>query len=262
MARPTRRDLAHIDAFIVDLDGTTYLGDRLIPGAKIFFRRLHAANKRYAFYTNNSSKSAEAYRRKLTRLGIPTTCEQIITSTDATIMWLQSRRDRRRIYPVGTRSFEREFAQAGFELTERRPDWVVVGFDNTLTYKKVDIACRLLRNGARFVATHPDLVCPTPTGPIPDCGAITAMITAATDIKPTVCGKPSATMLRAAMRRLKSTRKNTAIIGDRLYTDIRMGKDHNITTILTLTGEATAATAQRSPHRPDYVVKTLADIPL
>lgn len=260
MPRSKTLNLPTIDAFIIDLDGTTYLGDRLIGAAASFFRRLRAADKRYAFYTNNSSKSGEAYRRKLTRLGVPVTREQIITSTDATIAWLNGRRNGQRIYPVGTKSLSRELARAGFILTDERVDSVVAGFDRTLTYAKVETACRLIRAGARFVATHPDLLCPTPAGPVPDCGAITAMLTAATGVKPIVCGKPSRSMLRTAMQRLGTTRRRTAIIGDRLYTDIRMGADCGVTTILVLTGEATRAAARTSPYRPDHIVDRLADI--
>lgn len=261
MPRSKTLSLPAIDAFIIDLDGTTYLGDHLIPGAALFFRRLRTAGKRYAFYTNNSSRSGDAYRRKLTGLGVPVTREQIITSTDATIAWLNGRPNgQRRIYPIGTKSFERELTRAGFTLTDRRVGSVVAGFDRTLTYAKVETACRLIRSGARFVATHPDLLCPTPTGPVPDCGAITAMLTAATGVEPIVCGKPSRAMLRTAMQRLGTTRRRTAIIGDRLYTDIRMGADCGVTTILVLTGEATRAAARTSPYRPDHIVDRLTDI--
>ena len=142
-----KRPIEKLRAFIVDLDGTTYLGDHLIPGADRFFHRLREAGKRYVFYTNNSSATPTMYLRKLRGLGIPVRPENVLTSATATIMYLKRRGRGRRVFPLGTRSFENHLRREGLVLTDRRPDYVVLGFDKTLTYHKLDTACRLVREG-------------------------------------------------------------------------------------------------------------------
>jgi HAD superfamily hydrolase (TIGR01457 family) len=259
----THRPLDHLSAYIIDLDGTVYLGNRLIPGVLPFFDRAAAAGKRFCFYTNNSSATPRYYAAKLRRLGVPAKAEHILTSAVATIMYLKKRNRGRRVYVLGTRSFENHLRREGFVLTDQRPDYVVLGFDKTLTYRKVERACRLILNGVAFVATHPDLVCPTPEGDIPDTGSMIAMIEAATKVRPTVIGKPHKTMLRMALDLLGAKASQTAIVGDRLYTDIKMANDHGLTSILVLSGETKRAPRKGAADlRPDYTFKRLGDLPV
>ena len=254
-------DLGAVRAFLLDMDGTIYLGDRLLPGAQEFLTRLKETNRPYLFFTNNSSRDAAEYAEKLTRLGVATQPEQVLTSGQATVDYLTRQLAAQKVFALGTPSFEREIVAGGLALVEQgaqpsagRPDAVVLGFDMTLTYDKVRWACHWILEGVPFVASHPDLVCPTPAGPIPDCGAMTAMITAATGVEPRVIGKPYPAMAQAGLHRLGVVPQDTAIVGDRLYTDMAMGHQAGLHTILVLSGEATQADVDQAHPAPDLVV--------
>ncbi len=251
--------LAQLQGFVLDLDGTVYLGDHLLPGAADFFHALRARDKRWIFLTNNSSTDADHYAKKLTRLGIPTESKDILTSGDATIDYLRSLAIHR-VFLLGTPILEANFHQAGFRLTNRRPDAVVLGFDKTLTYQKLETASRLIQDGVPFIATHGDILCPTPGGSIPDAGAIIAFLTKATGCRPTIIGKPNVRMLRTAIKRLALSMTDVAMIGDRLYTDIKMGRRAKVTTVLVLSGEATHNDLGSSKEQPDLVVPALGSL--
>jgi HAD superfamily hydrolase (TIGR01457 family) len=240
------------------MDGTLYLGERLFEGVPAFLQRLRESRRRYLFFTNNSSRDAREYAKKLTRLGIAAAPEEVITSGEATVAYLIGDAGVRRAYVLGTASFEREVASGGIELDSRQPQAVVLGFDLTLTYEKISTACRFIRAGVPFVATHPDLNCPTEEGPIPDCGAMTAMITAATGVEPVVIGKPNRYMVDAALARLGGKPENTAIVGDRLYTDMEMGYRGGLRTVLVLSGETTEADLAAAPRKPDLVIPSVS----
>lgn len=249
---------ADISCFLLDMDGTVYLGDRLFDGVQEFLQSLRDSRRRFLFFTNNSSKDAAEYAEKLRRLGIEATPEEVITSGEATVAYLTGEAGVGRAYVLGTPSFEREVAAGGIELDSGRPDAVVLGFDLTLTYEKINTACRLIRAGVPFVASHPDLNCPTPEGPIPDCGAITAMITAATGVAPVVIGKPNHYMVDAALARVGKKPEQTAIVGDRLYTDMEMGFRSGLCTVLVLSGETTEEDVARAERKPDLILPTVA----
>jgi HAD superfamily hydrolase (TIGR01457 family) len=253
------RRLKEAETFILDLDGTVYLSETLLPGAREFLEHLVRAGKRYVFITNNSSKTAEEYVTKLTRLGLRATIENVYTSLDATLAWL-ARQEGRRAYAVGTASFVEKIRAAGYEITDERPDWVVLGFDTTITYDKIRRAAKALRGGARFVATHPDINCPTAEGPVPDTGAFIKLFEAATGKSPVICGKPYAAMVEGALGRLGGSAERAAIIGDRLYTDMAMGRAAGILAVLVLSGETRREDIGRAPeeHRPDLVFQDLA----
>ena len=237
-AEVIRDILTQLEGFLIDLDGTTYLGDDLIPGALMFVETLQKLGKPHLFLTNNSSESARTYVEKLRRLGIDAQDGSVLTSGDATAMHLADA-GYTKLFVLGTPSFENELKKFGFILTSERPDCVVLGFDKTLNYQKLEIATDLIRRKIPFVATHPDKVCPTEDGFIPDCGAIAALLSAATDVEPLVIGKPKPQMVQMALKRLNLDSLKIAIIGDRLYTDIRMGRDAGLVTVLVLTGETT-----------------------
>ncbi len=253
-------DFNAISHFLLDMDGTVYLSDRLFPGAAEFLARLHASGRDFLFFTNNSSRDAAGYVEKLGRLGIPVEKRQVLTSGEATVNYLRDVAGVRRVYPLGTESFEGELLAGGLEPDDREPQAVVLAFDLNLTYDRLRRACHFIRAGVPFVATHPDLTCPTSEGPVPDCGAMTALITAATGVEPVVIGKPHHHMAEAALRRLGGTAEHTAIVGDRLYTDMEMGFRAGMKTILVLSGETTRETLARAEREPDLVVPSIADL--
>jgi HAD superfamily hydrolase (TIGR01457 family) len=249
-------------AFLMDMDGTVYLGRRLLPGAKSFFRLLNRRGIPYLFFTNNSSADRKLYRDKLAGMGLEVAADQIITSGEATVLYLTTRTPHRRIYVLGTPSLEREFRDAGLTLAHEKVDAVVLGFDKTLTYAKLERACHLLRGGAAFIATHPDKVCPTERGPIPDTGSMIALIRTATGRRPTVVGKPHPRMVAMALHKLGPgfRGRDVAIVGDRLYTDMRMGRRAGLTSILVLSGETKREDLKRARDKPDFVFESIREV--
>jgi 4-nitrophenyl phosphatase len=249
--------------FIFDLDGTVYLGDRLIPGAGEFISALRRRNIPYVFLTNNSSRSARYYRKKIGHLGIPVTRDNVFTSGQATGMYLARKKSGARVFVLGTRSLSAELASYGLVPSDGKDsvDFVVAGFDMELTYEKLRRACALIDGGAGYIATNPDYVCPIGPGrSIPDCGSICFMIEQATGKKPYVIGKPRPDMIRFLCRKFSVTANRTAMIGDRLYTDIAAGKNAGALAICVLTGEATAKTIARARIKPDVVMNSLGDL--
>ena len=245
--------LADIRLFLLDMDGTVYLGSRLLPGSLDFLRYLGETGRDHLFLTNNSSRNAEYYAQKLTKLGWPAQPDEILTSGEATALYLGGLKPAARVYLLGTPDLETEFAAHGFVLTDETPDYVVLGFDMTLTYDKLVRACDLVRGGVPFIATHPDLNCPTETGYIPDCGAMTALITASTGVTPKVIGKPNREIIDAMFRKKPVRRDQVAMVGDRLYTDIVMGHNAGVTSVLVLSGEAKESDIPAAPVKPDHV---------
>ena len=252
--------LRQVRNFLFDLDGTLYLGERVFPATPRLLDRLRATGRNWCYLTNNSSKSTRDYLDKLARLGMGIESSRMITSGAATADYLLREARVGRVFVLGTPSLEQELAEAGLTLVEQGAQAVVLGFDLTFTWDKFNRACALLRQGAAFVATHPDLVCPTPEGPVPDCGALAAAFTAATGLAPKVIGKPHGAMLDTALRSLGARPDNTAIVGDRLYTDMEMGFRGGLTTILVLSGETSAEMAAASPRRPDLVLPSVEDL--
>jgi HAD superfamily hydrolase (TIGR01450 family) len=236
--------------FLIDLDGTIWLDDRLIRGADHFVGWLIANRKPFRFITNNSSNSALQYVEKLWDLGIKCPDDSVFTSTEAAVCYLKEQQIPA-VFPLGTETFVRELIAAGIGISENA-DCVLLAFDKTLTYQKADHALQLLRSNAKFIATHPDILCPTKRGYSLDCGAILAMLECASDRKAVVVGKPSAQFVNLVLNELDATAAETMVIGDRLYTDIRMGIDAGMKTALVLSGETKATDAL--PFHIDYVV--------
>lgn len=259
------RPLAEIRCFLLDLDGTVYLGDRLIPGAREFIDALRRLGRRYCFLTNNSSRSKAAYVDKLTRLGIAVEPGQVMTSGEATALYLKARQPGARIFLLGTEDLAREFVQHGFALVDKagQPDWVVLGFDTTLTYRKLWDACDLIRQGVGYIATHPDFNCPLPGGRyMPDAGAIIAFIEASTGHRPKVIGKPNAEIIEAALALTQTPPGYSAMVGDRLYTDVAMARRAGLVSVLVLSGETRAEDLAGTPDRPDYVFPSVRELGL
>ncbi len=228
--------LRRIEGFLLDMDGTIYLGDRLFPWTLPFLETLRRRGSRWLWLTNNCSKNPDDYLAKLRGFGIDARLDDLFTSAHATIAFLNRSKPGARLFVLGTPSLERQLREAGFTLTADRPDYVLASFDLTLTYDKLRTACELILSGVPFLATHPDVVCPTERWPIPDTGAICAAITAATGARPRYFGKPYPEMVEGAMERLGVSPDRAAMVGDRLYTDMQMAKNAGIVSILVLSG--------------------------
>src|SRR5436309_5286180 len=237
--------VARIRHVVLDLDGTLYRGDRLFPATLPFLDRLRRLGVGRTFLTNNTSRSKADYVAKLGRLGIPTAEADIYTPADSAIAHLRDRMPGvRAVAVLGTPSLVAQFERAGFAVGWDDPGAVVVGFDTTLTYDRLCRAAYWVREGRPFLATHPDLVCPTdePTVLV-DCGSICACLTAATGRRPQVFGKPDPSIIRDLCGRLGLAPAELAVVGDRVYTDVALAQKAGAVAVLVLTGEATAADA-------------------
>lgn len=258
---PADQRLRDLQGFLLDMDGTFYLGERLIEGALRFMAVLRRQDRRFLFLTNNSSKNSQQYAEKLTRLGWPVSTDAILTSGQATAIYLQNHHPGARVFVVGTPALEADFEAHGFVVTDQSPEVAVLGFDTTLTYAKVWRLCDLARAGVPYLATHPDFNCPTETGYMPDIGAMIAFVSAATGRQPdVVIGKPNRWMAEAAATHLGLPLAQLGMIGDRLYTDIALGAASGILSLLVLSGESRAEDVAQSPHQPDFVFPHLGAV--
>ncbi len=250
--------------YLFDMDGTLYLGDRLYPFTIELLNTLKETGRKYLFMTNNSSKSVEDYIKKLAKLGLCATREDFITSSQATAYYLRDNFPGRRLYVCGTQSLKEELKMEGFPVTERvdETEVIVMGFDTELTFQKLhDVSFLLLtRPGIPYIATNPDYVCPTEFGAVPDCGSVCDMIYNATKKRPLVIGKPSPLMPQLAMAQWGFFKEETAVVGDRIYTDVKSGLNAGITGILVLSGETDEAILNASDTRPHLVLKDAGEI--
>lgn len=246
--------------FILDMDGTFYLGDRLLEGSLEFIQHLKDTGRDFLFFTNNSSKNSKVYVDKLASMGCYVEEDKVVTSGMVTVDYLKKHYEDPRVYLLGTPMLEEDFARRGINLVQEEPDLVVVGFDTTITYEKLTIACDFIREGKPFIATHPDLNCPVEDGFIPDCGAICAFITASTGVQPKYIGKPYRETLDYIIDYLKCKPEEMIFIGDRLYTDIAIGYNHGVTSLLVLTGETKLEDLEEASVKPDIVVERLSDL--
>lgn len=250
-----------IKCFILDMDGTIYLGNELFPFTKDFLKKVEDTGREYYFFTNNSSKSQQAYIEKLARLGIQIKKEQMMISSHVIIKYLKEYYDKKSIYVVGTPSLIQEFESFDMNLTEEDPDIVVLGFDTTLTYEKLSKACHYIRNGCTYFGINPDWNCPMEGGTfIPDCGSVAKLIEASTGKFPEFFGKPSKHTLDYIIKETGYQPEEIAIVGDRLYTDIAVADGSDVTSILVLSGESTREDVEKSDVKPDVVVKNLVEI--
>ncbi len=246
--------------FLFDLDGTIYLGDQLLPGAKDLLSFLDQTGKPYFFLTNNSSRSRVDYSTKLTRYGLDIPEEKIFSSGMATAIFLKKKKPGARIYLVGTPSLEQEFKAYGFQLVDDDPDYAVLGFDTTLTYQKIWKLCDFVVDGIPYIATHPDINCPTPDGFMPDIGAMMAMVKSSTGKDADVIvGKPHSPMVEAIVELTGFNTEKLTMVGDRLYTDIALGAA-GIQTVLVLSGEADLEDLASAPVQPDLVCENLGEL--
>jgi arabinose operon protein AraL len=264
-----------IDGFIFDLDGTVYLGDSALPGAVEGIATLRQAGKRVLFVSNKPLEPRQAYARKLTRLGIPTETDDVITSAYVLGYHLAQTEPDLRLYVVGEDNLLNELRGHGLKIVDefddqdpqeviqpKGVDAVVIAFDRTLNYRKLNTAYQALRNGARFFATNADKACPMPGGAIPDAGGTIAALEHMTGREvELLAGKPSPLIVEVALRRLDLPPERVMMVGDRLETDIFMGQQAGMVTAVTLTGVATREDVERMTSPPDYVINNLGEIP-
>ncbi len=264
----TARTIGEKKLFIFDLDGTIYLGGKPFDFAVRFIDRLRRSDRRVLFFTNNASHSSQFYFTKLSVLGFEPKREEILTAGDVTAEFIIRHRPGARVYLLGTGELRRDWRSRGMRLVSddavndgEYADIVVSSFDTELTYERLTHAAQLIRHGAEYICTHPDRVCPTEDGFIPDSGAIAAALTAATGVTPRFFGKPGEETISMILELTHSIPEECCVFGDRLYTDIALGKKSGILSCLVLTGETTEADIASAPPemRPDIILPSLAE---
>lgn len=257
-------NLNEIKCFILDMDGTLYLGEKLIPGAIELISLFEAKGIQYHYFTNNTSRSAEFYAGKLERLGFGSAAlEKIITASDVAADYIISNfGSGAKAYIVGTESLVKRLEKDNVIFTDMgTPDCVVVGFDTSLTYEKITRAVGFIRAGVPFIATHIDAVCPLEGGEVlPDCGSICAMLTHATGVTPKFLGKPAVETAVYIKQFTKTEPSKTAVIGDRIYTDMRFAVDNGMCSIGVLSGEMNLEDIKKSFMKLDYVFNSVMDV--
>ena len=256
--------LKDVKCFLLDMDGTFYLGNNLIEGSLDFIDKVRATGRDFLFLTNNSSHNADFYVKRLHGMGLDVPREKILTSGEATADKLNQLYPGKRAFVLGNEYLIEEFTQMGVIVDQENPEIVVIGYDTTLDYKKMTRVCDLVRAGLPYIATHPDFNCPTETGFAPDIGAIMAFIEASAFRRPElIVGKPNTGIVEAALRRTGLKTGEMAMVGDRLYTDIETGLRSGMLSILVMSGETTEEMLAKSETVPDLKFGRLADmIPL
>ena len=256
--------LSEIDAVFLDLDGTMYLGNDLIDGALEFLDRCESRGVRRFFLSNNSSRSVDQYLKKLSGLGIPATADDVLLSTHDLLSWLATN-DVKETWLVGTEGMSEMLESEGISTKSDQPEYVVLGYDTEITYDKIATASIHMHNGVPMVASHPDMVCPSPDGGLPDVGAYLAMFEATTGVKPIhVCGKPQPGMIEHKIKELGLDPARCCQVGDRLSTDISMATRAGVKGILVLSGEATVADVDALPEgderQPSLIVQSVDEL--
>ena len=255
------KSLNDVKLFLLDMDGTFYLGNQLIEGSLDFIRRVQETGRDFLFLTNNSSHNAPFYVERLKRMGLVIDRRRVMTSGEATCEKINELYPGKRVFVLGNEFLLEDFREAGIPVDQENPEIVVIGFDTTLDYAKMTAVCDFVRAGLPYIATHPDFNCPTETGFIPDIGAIMAFIEASTGRRPDlVVGKPNTGIVEAVLRRTGLKVEELAMVGDRLYTDIETGLRSGMLSILVMSGETTEEMLAASETVPDLKFDRLADM--
>ena len=253
--------ISGIRCFALDMDGTIYLGEQWIEGAREFLEAVRESGRTYVFLTNNSSKNPVVYVEKLARMGLFVNESQVITSGDATIYYIKKHYPGKKVFLLGNDMLKEQFKVEGIQLTDDTPDLVVTAFDTTLDYQKMCKVCDYVRAGLPYIATHPDYNCPTETGFIPDIGAIHAFIHASASRYPDhIIGKPNAEIVNYLVDRVGYGKDRIMMIGDRLYTDVAAGASNGLHSALVLSGEATLEDRDKSDVKPELIFDSVKDI--
>ena len=245
-------------SYLTDMDGVLHREGDLIPGADEFIGTLRDEGVEFMVLTNNSIQTPRDLSAKLVRMGLDIPEERIWTSATATAKFLQQQAGQASAYVIGEAGLTTALHEIGWILTDADPDFVVLGETRTYSLEAITTACNLIMNGSRFIATNPDLTGPGPNGVIPATGAVAAMITAVTGMKPYYVGKPNPVMMRTALNNIGAHSENTVMIGDRMDTDVKAGLEAGLRTILVRTGIADDAEIARFPYRPTAVLDSVA----
>ena len=251
--------------WLLDMDGTLYLGDRLFSGVHRFLQTIRDSGGCYLYLTNNSSRGTDSYIQRLKSFGIAAGPEDFLTSADAAVDLLKKEQPGKQGFVVGTASLMDQLEDAGLKVSGedwQNADYLLIGFDRELTFRKLEDTCRLLaaKPDIPYYATNPDWVCPTEFGSVPDCGSICEMIRRATGKSPRFIGKPETAMIDLAMKRMGVSRDETVVIGDRIYTDIASGVNDGVDSIFVLSGEGTVADIERYGYRPTWTFASVCEV--
>ena len=253
--------LAPIRCFMLDMDGTFYLGDQLLEGSLDFLAKLRETGRTALFVTNNSSKSGQVYVEKLRRMGVTEPFLQVLTSGQTAGRYCLRTFPGKKAFVLGNDLYKAELAQLGLPMDDENPDYVLIAYDTSLDYAKMTKVCDFVRAGLPYIATHPDFNCPTETGFAPDIGAIMAFIEASAGRRPDlILGKPYSGIVEDALALTGRDKSQLAMVGDRLYTDIATGVNFGMLSVLVLTGESTREDVETSPVKPDLIFERLSDM--
>jgi 5'-nucleotidase len=253
----TRRE---IHSWLMDMDGVLVHEEQAIAGADQFLARLRERGTPFLVLTNNSIYTRRDLAARLLASGLEVPEEAIWTSALATASFLEAQRPRGSAYVIGEAGLTTALHESGYTMTERNPDYVVLGETRTYSFERITRAIRLVGLGARFIATNPDPTGPSPDGPLPATGSVAALVSRATGVKPYFVGKPNPLMMRSALNALDAHSETTAMVGDRMDTDMVAGLEAGLEAILVLTGVSTRAEAERHPYRPSRIVDSIADL--
>ncbi len=254
--------LEGIRNFLIDMDGVILRGTTLIPGAADFIKRLQEKGIPFLVFTNNSEYTPRDLQVRLSYVGLNVPESAIFTSALATAHFLQRQQPNGRAYALGESGLTTALHNIGYVLTDQEPDYVVLGETKSYSFARITRAIRLIMAGARFIATNPDVMGPGEGGIVPATGAVAALISSATGVKPYFIGKPNSLMIRTALRTLNAHSEDSAVIGDRMDTDIVVGLESGLQTILVLTGVTSREQVSRFPYRPSYIRNSIADVEL
>ncbi len=249
-------------SYLIDMDGVIVRGSELIPGADAFLDRLHQRQIKFLIVTNNPLYTPVDLQHRLQRVGVNVGTEHLYTSALATAQFLKWQKPNGTAFVMGESGLTEALHDVGYVITDREPDYMVLGETTSYSYSRITQAMRLVKAGARFIATNPDPSGPREEGLVPACGAMAAMIQTATGIAPYFIGKPNPLMMRTALRYLNEHSENTIMVGDRMETDVRVGIESGLETVLVLSGVSRPEDVERFPYRPTRVVGSVAELEL
>jgi len=250
----------HVSCWLTDMDGVLVHEEQALPGASEFIAALQEHGRRFLVLTNNSIYTARDLRARLLRSGIDLPEAAIWTSALATAQFLGEQMPGGSAYVIGEAGLTSALHEVGFVMTDRDPDYVVLGETRTYSFEAITRAIRLIERGARFIATNPDVTGPSPEGPLPATGSVAAMIRQATGVKPYFVGKPNPLMMRSALNRIEAHSETTVMVGDRMDTDVIAGMEAGLRTVLVLTGSTRRDQIEKYPYRPTRVEESIADV--
>jgi NagD protein len=251
---------ADATSYLMDMDGVLVHEEHLVPGADEFLKRLQTAGRKFLVLTNNSIYTQRDLSARLARTGVMVPPEHIWTSALATATFLDTQRPDGSAYVIGEAGLTTALHEAGYILTDRDPDYVILGETRTYSFESITRAIRLIQGGARFICTNPDPVGPSSLGLLPATGSVAALITKAIGAEPYFVGKPNPLMMRSALRAIDAHSENTVMIGDRMDTDVVAGLEAGMETILVLSGITSRQDVESFPYRPTRVVESVADL--